>query len=87
MLIVSVRIVGNFTLPEEGELFDQVIYTDIPKEEAEELVRKYNTEGKDSRPRDERPFNRSFGGSGRDMDRGSYGRPPMGGGGGYRSRC
>lgn len=52
----------------------------LAKEEAEELVKKYNKEGRDARQRDDRPFNRF----GRDMDRGNYGRPM---GGGFRNRC
>lgn len=74
---------GGFKLPEEGELFNNVSFVGLNKEEAEEVVKKYNKEGRDSRPRDDRPYNRGFGG--RDhMDRMQpYGRPPMGG---YRQR-
>lgn len=52
----------------------------VDKEEAKELVRKYQKEGRDARPRDDRSYGRY--GGGRDMDRGQYGgRPP------FRSRC
>ncbi len=74
---------GNFRAPEEGEFFNQVRYIGQTKEEADELIRKYNREG--GQPREDRPFNRGFGG--RDMDRdrgGSYGRPLMAG---FRPRC
>lgn len=79
--IRNIFVIGNFKLPEE-DLFDDIIYGALPKEEAEEIVQKYNREGRDARPRDDRMFNRGFGG--RDMDRGPYGRPPMGG---FRTRC
>lgn len=79
---VIFRIAGNFRLPEEGELFEQVIFVGTTREEAEELIKKYNKEGRDARQRDDRGgFSR---GSYHREDR--YGRQ-MGGAGGYRSRC
>lgn len=81
---VGIFYTENFKLPEEGELFNNVSFVGVNKEEAEEIVKKYNKEGRDARPRDDRSYNRGFGG--RDhMDRAqSYGRPPMGG---FRQRC
>lgn len=72
-------VVGNFRLPEEGELFDNVLIVGVTREEAEELIKKYNREGREARQRDDRTFNRNYG---RDMERG-YGRPM----GGFRNRC
>lgn len=37
--------VANFKLPEVCDVFNEVIFTELPKEKAEELVRKYNEEG------------------------------------------
>ncbi|XP_076359616.1 uncharacterized protein LOC143252002 isoform X7 [Tachypleus tridentatus] len=37
---------ANFELPNVGPLFDEVIFTELPREEAEKLVRKYNNEGR-----------------------------------------
>lgn len=74
----------NFKLPEEGELFNNVSFVGVNKEEAEEIVKKYNKEGRDARARDERPYGRGFGGRDHGDRMQSYGRPPMGG---YRQRC
>ncbi|XP_035205798.1 uncharacterized protein LOC118180854 [Stegodyphus dumicola] len=37
---------ANFKLPEVSDIFDDVIYTELPKEEAEKLVHVYNEEGR-----------------------------------------
>lgn len=39
---------ANFKLPEIGDTFDDVIFTDLPHDEAETLVKKYNEEGKEA---------------------------------------
>lgn len=36
----------NFKIPEVNDIFDDVIFTELKREEAEELVKKYNEEGK-----------------------------------------
>nr|DBA20635.1 TPA: hypothetical protein GDO54_017395 [Pyxicephalus adspersus] len=60
---------ANFGLPEAGEFLDEVIYIELQKEEAEQLVRQYNAEGKKAGPPPEKKF------------RGRGGGPPGGGGG------
>ncbi|XP_067007718.2 heterogeneous nuclear ribonucleoprotein U-like protein 1 [Anabrus simplex] len=39
---------ANFTLPEKGDVFSEVIYTELGEEEARALVQKYNNEGRDA---------------------------------------
>ncbi|XP_077337265.1 heterogeneous nuclear ribonucleoprotein U-like protein 1 isoform X2 [Lithobates pipiens] len=60
---------ANFSLPEAGDFLDEVIYIEMQKEEAEQLVREYNVEGKKAGPPPEKKF------------RGRGGGPPGGGGG------
>lgn len=38
---------ANFTLPEKGEVFSEVLYTELKEEEARALVAQYNKEGND----------------------------------------
>lgn len=37
---------ANFKLPEENDIFDDVVFTELQRDEAEKLVKKYNEEGK-----------------------------------------
>ncbi|XP_040179190.1 heterogeneous nuclear ribonucleoprotein U-like protein 1 isoform X3 [Rana temporaria] len=60
---------ANFSLPEAGDFLDEVTYIEMQKEEAEQLVREYNAEGKKAGPPPEKKF------------RGRGGGPPGGGGG------
>ena len=41
---------ANFTLPEEGVLFDSIEYVEQELEATKELLEKYNKEGKDNLP-------------------------------------
>ncbi|XP_018428271.1 PREDICTED: heterogeneous nuclear ribonucleoprotein U-like protein 1 [Nanorana parkeri] len=65
---------ANFSLPEAGDFLNEVIYIEVQKEEAEQLVRQYNIEGKKAGPPPEKKF------------RGRGGGPPGGGGGGGGGR-
>ncbi|KAL1433658.1 hypothetical protein MTO96_012481 [Rhipicephalus appendiculatus] len=97
--IAVLEMKANFVMPEQGSLFDEVIYTELPREEAEPLVKKYNEEGRaapgfrggfDRR----RPYPRGggppggpgFRGGPPPPGRGGYGGPPppYRGGGGFR---
>ena len=40
--------IATFRLPEVGETFSEVEFPELAKEEAEELVKKYNKEGADA---------------------------------------
>ncbi|XP_050048509.1 heterogeneous nuclear ribonucleoprotein U-like protein 1 isoform X2 [Dermacentor andersoni] len=44
--IAVLEMKANFVMPEQGSLFDEVIFTELPREEAEPLVKKYNEEGR-----------------------------------------
>ncbi|KAL5008098.1 hypothetical protein ScPMuIL_013679 [Solemya velum] len=76
---------ANFTLPEEGALFDSVDMVEQEKAEVEALVEKYRKEAQAALPPPEKRFrgDRFNRGGYRDGDR-SYGRG--GGGGGFRDR-
>lgn len=44
--IAVLEMKANFVMPEQGSLFDEVLFTELPREEAEPLVKKYNEEGR-----------------------------------------
>uniref|UniRef100_A0A8C5QFA1 Heteroous nuclear ribonucleoprotein U like 1 n=1 Tax=Leptobrachium leishanense TaxID=445787 RepID=A0A8C5QFA1_9ANUR len=86
---------ANFSLPEAGDFLDEVIYIELQKEEAQQLVRQYNEEGKKAGPPPEKRFRGRGGGTpggrggrgdgGRDFQRFDS-RGPPGGRGGFQAR-
>ncbi|XP_039268372.2 uncharacterized protein LOC120343293 isoform X2 [Styela clava] len=78
---------ANFSLPEKGNLFDEVIFTELEREEAEKLVEKYREDGRKNGPPPEKRSrngdNRSRGPGGW-RQRDNYGPPmPYGNRGGW----
>lgn len=74
---------ANFTLPEKGSLFDEVEFTELKPEEAKDLVKKYNEEGRAAcgPPQSRSRFfdrnedrDRGFGGGGRGFRGGPFHR-------------
>lgn len=49
-------ILANFTLPEEGTLFDTIEFPEQTKEEIDTLVEQYRKEGKEALPPPEKKF-------------------------------
>uniref|UniRef100_A0A8B9UFA4 Heterogeneous nuclear ribonucleoprotein U like 1 n=1 Tax=Anas zonorhyncha TaxID=75864 RepID=A0A8B9UFA4_9AVES len=47
---------ANFTLPEAGDFLDAVLFVELQREEAAELVRQYNEEGRKAGPPPEKRF-------------------------------
>ncbi|XP_069811399.1 heterogeneous nuclear ribonucleoprotein U [Dendropsophus ebraccatus] len=80
---------GNFTLPEASECFDEILYVELQKEEAEKLIEQYKEESKKSLPPEKKQNvgakkvnknkNKTRGGMGHSGHRGR-------GGGGYNMR-
>ncbi|XP_022332049.2 uncharacterized protein LOC111129853 isoform X2 [Crassostrea virginica] len=77
---------ANFTLPEEGVLFDSIEYVEQELEATKELLEKYNKEGKDNLPPPQKrsKFSDRHGRDNRNRSRDNrYGSGGSGGGGGY----
>ncbi|OCT68046.1 heterogeneous nuclear ribonucleoprotein U-like protein 1 [Xenopus laevis] len=53
---------ANFSLPETEDFLDEVVYIELQKEEAKQLVRQYNEEGKRAGPPPEKRFRGRGGG-------------------------
>uniref|UniRef100_A0A672SWJ6 Heteroous nuclear ribonucleoprotein U like 1 n=1 Tax=Sinocyclocheilus grahami TaxID=75366 RepID=A0A672SWJ6_SINGR len=47
---------SNFVLPEVGDFLDEVTYVELQREEADELVKRYNEEGRKAGPPPEKRF-------------------------------
>ncbi|KAM8952272.1 heterogeneous nuclear ribonucleoprotein U-like protein 1 [Pelodytes ibericus] len=87
---------ANFTLPEDGDFLSEVIYVELQKEDAQQLVRRYNEEGKKAGPPPEKRFRGRGGGGpaggggrgdgGRDFQRFDNHGAPGGRGGGFHGR-
>ncbi|XP_056334411.1 heterogeneous nuclear ribonucleoprotein U-like protein 1 [Danio aesculapii] len=48
---------ANFVLPEAGDFLDEVMFIELQKEEARELIKRYNEEGRKAGPPPEKRFN------------------------------
>lgn len=70
---------ANFKLPEKGEYFDEVIYTELGETEARPMVEMYNKEGRDAGYGQQHTFS-GAGGRGNKRFRPNE-RPPWSGGG------
>lgn len=83
--IAVLEMKANFALPEKGSLFDEVEYTELQPEEARELVKKYNEEGRAACGPPQNRFRQSPGGfDNRGSDRGGdRGRGGFRGGPGF----
>ncbi|CAN7995447.1 unnamed protein product, partial [Ixodes hexagonus] len=89
--IAVLEMKANFALPEDGSLFDEVIFTELSREQSIPLVKQYNEEGRaacgppQSRFRSGGGFENHRGGFGDGGGRGGF-RPPFRGGGFDRRR-
>lgn len=45
LILYYFKSVANFKLPEVGEYFDSIEFTELEKEESEKLIEEYNREG------------------------------------------
>uniref|UniRef100_A0A672STG7 Heteroous nuclear ribonucleoprotein U like 1 n=1 Tax=Sinocyclocheilus grahami TaxID=75366 RepID=A0A672STG7_SINGR len=50
------KLCTNFVLPEVGDFLDEVTYVELQREEADELVKRYNEEGRKAGPPPEKRF-------------------------------
>jgi heterogeneous nuclear ribonucleoprotein U len=73
--------VGNFTLPEVAECFDEITYVELQKEEAQKLLEQYKEESKKALP----PEKKQNTGS-KKSNKNKSGKNQFNRGGGHRGR-
>ncbi|XP_034156364.2 heterogeneous nuclear ribonucleoprotein U-like protein 1 [Pangasianodon hypophthalmus] len=78
---------ANFVLPDAGEFLDEVIFTELQREEADALIKQYNEEGRKAGPPPDKRFdNRPGGFRGRGFQRYEHQGAPQGARGSYQNR-